>query len=156
MNKLYKYILSIIFGIILYYTINNIINTFSIGIPPKRPLHFCAGYVNTNEDVDSNSDDSGYDTANGLEEYAEEPPETHGYIFQVPDGDGHPGEWHFEISDRVPDHMGGTNIYMIQIPENIASLEYLDPTFNYDGNGSINDISDINLTGNIKNMNFIE
>ena len=32
MNKLYKYILSIIFGIILY-IIDNIINTFSIGVP---------------------------------------------------------------------------------------------------------------------------
>jgi len=151
MNKLYKYILSIIFGIILYYTINNIINTFSIGIPPKRPPHLCAGYVNTDE----YSDYSGYDTANSLEEYAVQPPETHGYIFQVPDGDGHPGDWHFEISDRLPDNMYGTNIYTIQIPENIASLEYLDPNVDY-GNGSINNTFSITLTGNIKNMNFIE
>ena len=154
MNKLYKYILSIIFGIILY-IIDNIINTFSIGIPPKRPPHLCAAYVNTDEDVDSDSDDDGYHTANSLEEYAVEPAEVHGYIYQVPDEDGHPGEWHFEISDRLPDHMHGTNIYMIQIPDNIASLEYLDPNFYY-GNGSINEIHNLTLTDHIKNMNFIE
>ena len=154
MNKLYKYILSIIFGIILY-IIDNIINTFSIGIPPKRPPHLCAGYVNTYEDIDSDSDDDGYDTANSLEEYAGEPDEVHGYIYQVPDGDGHPGEWHFEISDRLPDHMHGTNIYMIQIPDNIASLEYLDPNADY-GNGSINEINSISLTDHIINMNYIE
>jgi len=150
MNKLYKYILSIIFGIILYIIdniIDNIINTFSIGIPPKRPPHLCAAYVD--------SDDDGYHTANSLEEYAVEPAEVHGYIYQVPDEDGHPGEWHFEISDRLPDHMHGTNIYMIQIPDNIASLEYLDPNFDY-GNRSINEIHNLTLTDHIKNMNFIE
>ena len=146
MNKLYKYILSIIFGIILY--IDNIINTFSIGIPPKRPPHLCAAYVDL--------DDDGYHTANSLEEYAVEPPEVHGYIFQVPDEDGHPGDWHFEISDILPpDHMHGTIMYTIQIPDNIASLEYLDPNVDY-GNGSINEIFSITLTDHIINMNYIE
>ena len=91
MNKLYKYIFGLILGIILY--IDNTINKFSIGIPPKRPLNLCAGYVNTDEDIDSNSDsnsDIGYHTANSYE-----PPNV-GYIFQGNVIGTDPlGQWYF-------------------------------------------------------------
>jgi len=73
-----EYLLCIILGIILYFIIQDSINKFSIGIPPKRRPWLkgrtCAtSYVST-EDVDSNSDDTGYDIANSYE------PENVGYI----------------------------------------------------------------------------
>ena len=64
------YILCIILGIILYFIIQDSINEFSIGIPPKRRPWLertCAtSYVSTVEDVDSNLDDE-YDTASESE-----------------------------------------------------------------------------------------
>tara|TARA_B110000971_G_scaffold219900_1_gene262099 strand:+ start:1522 stop:2049 length:528 start_codon:yes stop_codon:yes gene_type:complete len=163
MNKLYKYILSIIFGIILY-IIDNIINTFSIGIPPKRPPHFCAGYVNTDEDVDSDSDDDGYETAN-----SDEPSETVGYLFQGHVVETDPiGHWYFttqappyhnpliDIEGNTIIQYGGIH-YISHVPtlNVINTTIFFDPNTVYEGmNNSFNDFLNVVIQSSIYNLNY--
>ena len=134
-----EYILCIILGIILYFIIQDSINKFSIGIPPKRRPWLrdstCASYVRTVEDVDSNSDD----------EY--EPPDTIGYLFQgYPVGTTPIYRWYFTTEPPPYEdlrHLEGNilnilNHHMYQISpapniDIIQTTRFFDPTTLYDG-----------------------
>jgi len=141
-----EYLLCIILGIILYFIIQDSINKFSVGIPPKRRPWLegrtCAtSYVSTEDDVDSNSDDE-YDTAS---EY--EPPDTIGYLFQgYPVGTTPIYRWYFttepppyeDLRDLEGNILNILNHRMYQISpapniDIIQTTRFFDPTTLYDG-----------------------
>jgi hypothetical protein len=162
-----EYILFIILGIILYFIIQDSINKFSIGIPPKRRPWLegrtCAtSYVST-EDVDSNSDDTGYDTANSSE------PPTIGYLFQgYPLGTTPIYQWYFttvpppygDLRDLEGNILNISNhrMYQISPAPNIGIIQttrFFDPTTLYDGmDYTFNNI--LIISSSIYNLSYTE
>ena len=151
MKQILKYLFFILFGIILYHILDNTINKFNIGIPPKRRpwvRRTCASDVSAEQDVNSNSDDSGYDTANSYE------PQTVGYLFQgYPAGITPIPQWYFTTDippyENVMDLQGNLlnlypTTYQISPAPNddiIQTTTFFDPNIVYTGmNDSFKDL----------------